>query len=372
MKKKYKVTIMIGSVLLIAILMFICMDGTFLAKKYNSVWSDTYVGKLENDQNKMIAYGLRAASSHNSQPWLIKIISEDTIELYADMDKALHVVDADYKQLLMSQGTFIESYKQGALKYGYVVDIHYSNLNFDDNMPLIATIKANKKANMETVDAISSSTYDAAYSEGDIDLSITLDECMTAYPGFDYTIVESISDVEKLENMLLEGTVIESKDEAATKELLEVFRWTEWEKNEYRYGLTLNTMPGILKPFIQTIMKFSSNNWEAFGDSGIAQFKDRLDKQTKYILIKHDDPSDLEYLYSGEIFQQLIVEVGGYDLRPAIQVLENFEAMKSLNMRFQQEYGIDGEVVMIIGLQEKIGKSASSNPRHLVEDIVIQ
>lgn len=64
--------------------------------------------------------------------------------------------------------------------------------------------------------------------------------------------------------------------------------------------------------------------------------------------------------------------VGGYDLRPAIQVLENFEAMKSLNMRFQQEYGIDGEVVMIIGLQEKIGKSASSNPRHLVEDIVIQ
>lgn len=63
--------------------------------------------------------------------------------------------------------------------------------------------------------------------------------------------------------------------------------------------------------------------------------------------------------------------VGGYDLRPAMQVLENFEAMKSLNMRFQQEYGIDAEVVMIIGLQVKIGKSASSNSRHLVEDIVI-
>ncbi len=64
--------------------------------------------------------------------------------------------------------------------------------------------------------------------------------------------------------------------------------------------------------------------------------------------------------------------MGGYDLRPAMQVLENFEAMKSLNMRFQQEYGIDGEVVLIIGLQEKTDKSARSNPRHLVEDIVIQ
>ncbi len=372
MKKRNKVMMIIGSLLVVVVLVFVSLDGTFLAKKYDSVWSDKYIGGLENDQSKMIAYGIRAASSHNSQPWLVKQIGEDTIELYADMDKALHVVDGDYKQLLMSQGTFIESYKQGAMKYGYGVDITYSVPNFDEKMPLIATIKVHEEANMDTVDAISSSTYDAAYSEGDIDLRKTLDECIAEYPGFNYTIVESSSDVEKLENVLLEGTIIESRDEAATKELLDVFRWTEWEKNEYRYGLSLNTMPGILKPFIQPIMKSSSNNWEAFGDSGITQFKDRLDKQTKYILIKSDNPSNIEYLYSGQIYQKLIFEVSDYDLRPAMQALENFEAMKSLNMQFQQEYGNDGEVVWIIGMQEKTGKSANSNPRHLVEEIIIQ
>lgn len=372
MKKRNKIMIIIGSLLLIAIMVFISMDGTFLSKKYDSVWSDKYIGGLENDQSKMIAYGIRAASSHNSQPWLVKQIGKDTIELYADMDKALHVVDGDYKQLLMSQGTFIESYKQGALKYGYGVDITYSIPNFDEKMPLIATIKMNKEENMDKVDAISSATYDALYSQGDTDLRKTLDECFTEFPGFNYTIVESSSDVEKLENILLEGTIIESKDEAATRELLDVFRWTEWEKNEYRYGLSLNTMLGILKPFIQPIMKSSSNNWEAFGDSGITQFKDRLDKQTKYILIKSDNPSNLEYLYSGQIYQKLIFEVSDYDLRPAMQALENFDAMKSLNMKFQQEYGNDGEVVWIIGMQEKTGKKANSNPRHLIEDIIIQ
>ncbi len=362
----------IGSLLLTAILVFIGLDGTFLTKKYDSVWSDKYIGELENEQYKMIAYGIRAASSHNTQPWRVKLISTDTIELYADMDKALNVVDGDYKQLMMSQGTFIESYKQGALKYGYGVEVTYSVPNFDETMPLIATIKVHKEANMDTVDAISSATYDAEYSEGDYDLRKTLDEVFAEHPGFNYTMIESNADVEKLEGVLLEGTSIESKDEAATKELLDVFRWTEWEKNEYRYGLSLNTMPGILKPFIQPIMKLSSNDWEAFGESGITQFKDRLDKQIKYILIKSDNPGSLEYLYSGQIYQRLIFEVSDYDLRPAMQALENFEAMKSLNMQFQQEYGNDGEVVWIIGLQEKTGKKANSNPRHFIEDIIIQ
>jgi len=372
MEKRNKVMIIIGSFLLIVILAFVCLDGTFLAKKYASVWSNKYIERLENDQSKMIAYAIRAASSHNMQPWLVKPISTDTIELYADMDKALHVVDGDYKQLLMSQGTFIESYKQGALQYGYGVDITYSVPNFSENRPLIATIKVRKKDNMGTVDSISSSTYDSVKSGENTDLRKTLDNCIAEYSGFSYTIVESSLDVERLEAVLLDGTTIESKDEAATKELLDVFRWTEWEKNEYRYGLSLNTMPAILKPFIQPIMKLSSNNWEGFGDSSIKQFKERLVRQNMYVLIKCGNSSNLEYIYSGQIYQKLIFEVSEYDLRPAMQALENFDAMKNLNTQFQQEYGGDGEVVWIIGVQPKIRESAPSNTRHLLEDIIVQ
>ncbi len=366
--------IIIGSLLLVLILAFVCLDGTFLAHKYSSVWSDKYVERLENDQCKMIAYGIRAASSHNMQPWIVKLTSMDTIELYADMEKALHVVDGNYKQLMMSQGTFIESYKQGALLYGYGVDITYSEPDFSEKRPLIATITVQKEDNLAVVDAISSSTHYAVKSDENSELKNMLDQCITEYPGFSYTIIESSADVEKLESVLLEGTNIESKDEAATKELLDVFRFTEWEKNEYRYGLSLNTLPDILKPFVQPLMKYSSNNWRAFGDSSIKQFKERLNLQNKYVLIKCNNPSSFQYVYSGQIYQKLIFEVRNYNLRPAMQALENFDAMKSLNKQFQQEYGGDGEVVWIIGLQEKTSKSAknNSNPRHLVEDILVQ
>lgn len=372
MKKMNKVIIIIGSLLLAVVLVFVSLDGTFLTKKYASVWSEKYINQLENDQLKMIAYGIRAASSHNMQPWKVKQTSSDTIELYADMDKALHVVDGDYKQLLMSQGAFIESYKLGAFIYGYGVDITYSEPDFSKNMPLIATIKVQKKENLGNLDAISSSTYASLKSDRNRDLKKTLDQYTAEYPGFSYTIIELSDDVEKLESVLLEGTTIESKDEKATKELLDVFRFTEWKKNEYRYGLSLNTLPVILKPFIQPIMNFSSSNWEAFGDSSIQQFEGRLATHNKYVLIKCDNFSNLEYIYSGQIFQKLIFEVSDYDLRPAMQALENFDAVNNLNMQFQQEYGSDGEVFMIIGLQEKTNKPATSNPRHLVEDIIIQ
>lgn len=371
MKKGNKVMIIIGCFLLAVILVFVSLDGTFLSRKYDSVWSDSYIEQLENDQTKMIAYGIRAASSHNTQPWLVRQIDSNTIELYADMDKALEIVDGDYKQLLMSQGTFIERYTEAASQYGCDVEITYNELALSDKMPLIATIKVHQTGDAVIADIVSSSTYSSGKSDSGVDFAKTLDRCIAEYPSFSYEIIETDTDVEKLKGMLLEGTIIESKDETATKELLDVFRWTEWEKNEYRYGLSLNTLPGIIKPFIQPIMKFSSSNWEAFGDSSIKQFKERLALQTKYILIKCKTPDKNEYIKSGQIFQELIFEESQYELRPAMQLLENFDAMKDLNKQFQKEYGAGDEVVWIIGVQEKPGASAASNPRQLVEDILV-
>lgn len=372
MKKRNKAMIIIGILLSIIVLLFIGLDGTFISKGKKSVWSDKYIDRLENDLFRMIAYGIRAGSSHNMQPWLIRIVSDDTVELYADMDKALPVVDGDHKQLLMSQGTFIESFRQGALKYGYDTDIKYSVPDLNEKMPLIATIYVRRAANNDTVDAVSASTYDAGSAGKALSLKKALDKCISDFPGFSLSLVSSEVEVKKLKDILLEATIIESRDEAATKELLDVFRWTEWEQNKYRYGLSLNTLPGVLKPFIQPILKFTSKNWQAFGESSITQFKNRLDSQTGYILIKHNKPGCLEYVLSGQVYQRLSSEISDHYLRPAMQVLEDFDAMKSLNYRFRQEYCQDGDVVMIIGLQPGTGKPASSNPRHLVEDLLLK
>jgi len=371
MKKRNKIMIVTVSILLVVVLLFVGFDGSFLNQKYASVWSAKYIEEQDTIQSKLIAYGIRAASSHNTQPWFVKTIDDATIELYADMEKALPVVDGDKKQLLMSQGTFIESYKQGALFYNYSVNVTYHEVDITEDRPLIATLHIQQDTELHGEDSTSGSTYDSLNADNG-DLRVTIDECISDYPGFKYTLVDTESDVEKLEGMLLEGTIIESKDKKATQELLNVFRWTEWDKNKYRYGLSLNTLPTHIRPFVQPLMKILSKDLDSFGESGIKQFKERLEKQTKYILIHRDNPVTLDYVASGQIYQQLVHEVSGYDLRPAMQVLENFDAMKNLNMQFQAEYGKNGDVVWVIGLQEKSDILTNSNPRLLVEDIMIQ
>lgn len=261
----------------------------FLSKKYKSVWSDDYLDTLEDEQSKMIAFALRASSSHNTQPWLVKVTSETTLQLYADLNKSLPIVDGDNKQLLMSQGAFIESYKQIAMQYGYAVQIVYETLNDIEKTPLVATISITKHSDREIVDAVSSSTY-SAISTNNIELNKILMEHTDQFQGLLYTIIDSEDEVLKLQKYLLEGTKIESQDEAATKELLNVFRFTEWEKNQNRFGLSLNNMPAAIKPFIQPILKLTSKNWESFGNSSIDIFEKRLAEETSYILIKCKNP----------------------------------------------------------------------------------
>ncbi len=95
----------------------------------------------DNDMYTIINYAIGAASGHNMQPWLIKITDDNIVQLYADMNKTLPVIDKDNYQLLMSQGTFIGKFVEGAQRLGYETDVDYANINLDDEMPLIAAMK---------------------------------------------------------------------------------------------------------------------------------------------------------------------------------------------------------------------------------------
>ncbi len=369
--KMRNLIVIIFSLIIIIILLFVVLNGSFLKRKYNSVWNENYINKLGEDRLKIIGESIRTTSSHNSQPWLVKLTDNNSVELYADMSKSLDIVDNDKKQLLISEGAFIESFRQSANKYGYDTEVKINNPNLSDSMPLISKMVLFKNNKEKNIDSISSSSY-FLKEKKDENINLILDNIFEKYPKFSYEIIEENNEVDKLENILLKATIIESQDEEAVKELLNVFRFTEWQKNKYRYGLSLASMPEILKLFIQPILNLTSNNWQGFGESSIKQFEQRLENQNKYILIKCDNPNNLDYINCGQIYQNLLFEISSYSLRPAMQVLENFEAMKPLNLQFAKEYNTTVFTMMIIGLDASNTNKKGSNPRHLVDDIIIK
>ena len=56
-----------------------------------------------------LGYAILAPNSHNRQPWLVDLREPDSIVLHVDQDRLLPATDPWFRQIVVSQGTFIEA-----------------------------------------------------------------------------------------------------------------------------------------------------------------------------------------------------------------------------------------------------------------------
>lgn len=81
---------------------------------------------LVNGQNsdflKMVEYGIKAPSGHNTQPWRFKI-NENSIEVYPNFYKELSVVDGNHRELYISLGCATENICISANELGYLYKV---------------------------------------------------------------------------------------------------------------------------------------------------------------------------------------------------------------------------------------------------------
>ena len=62
---------------------------------------------------------------HNRQPWLVKLPAPGHIELYVDRERLLPATDPLSRQIMVSQGTFIEQLDLAARALGQAATIEY-------------------------------------------------------------------------------------------------------------------------------------------------------------------------------------------------------------------------------------------------------
>lgn len=368
MKRKVFMVIFILVILIIGI--FLYLDGTFLKKEYKSVYRDKYIESIDKDLEKIATQAMTAASSHNMQPWLISLDDDSKINLYADMNKTLPVIDQDNKQLLISLGAYLGAFEHYANQYGYVASFEFADIDWDQENPYIASVTI-QEIGLKEVDSVSSSTAKVNLDQRS-DLDLTMTSGINGYENLTYLIIQEGNEFASFQELLLEGTKIESNHEAATKELLSIFRWTEKDKNEYKYGLTLTSLPGILKPFVQPIMKYTAGDWEAFGQSSIQMFEERLEKETAYVVIKTDTATEEDYIRCGMLMQKMSYELNGYYMRPAVQLLQDIDGMEAPSDIFKEEFMNGEDALVILGFRPSDQDSYKPNPRHLLEEILIE
>lgn len=81
-------------------------------------------GARETDPRRwVLAHALLAPHSHNLQSWLVDLRTPGTIALHCDLQRLLPETDPQSRQILMSQGTFLEVLASAAREKGLRADI---------------------------------------------------------------------------------------------------------------------------------------------------------------------------------------------------------------------------------------------------------
>jgi hypothetical protein len=81
-------------------------------------------GTQESDLRRwLLGYAILAPHSHNLQSWQVDLAEPDTITLYCDRERLLPETDPLSRQIMMSQGTFLELLDLAARERGLRADI---------------------------------------------------------------------------------------------------------------------------------------------------------------------------------------------------------------------------------------------------------
>lgn len=84
----------------------------------------------------ILAHAILAPHSHNLQSWLVDLREPDVITLHMDLRRLLPETDPYSRQMVMSQGTFLELLNQAARQRGYRADMQLFPLGaFDRKSP---------------------------------------------------------------------------------------------------------------------------------------------------------------------------------------------------------------------------------------------
>lgn len=385
-KLKFIITGVVGLVCIV-FAGLLCISGIFVKPVYLKPWQKDYGKSFKDPRIGIAAYGLLAANGHNMQPWKIKLDKSDNsvFYLYADSARITGEVDPFARQMMVSQGTFLEDAAIGGAYSGYITKMElYPEGNYDetdlpgsmDRVPVakITLAKADPDGGklFDTIflpDTNRSAYQDIPLSQEEINRLKGINED----PDLTLEIYKDAESIEKLGNIAMEGIRIEAGVDRVMEESDVIFRSNEYEKNKYRFGFSVEGQgtDGIIKHLLQGLVTVfpALNQGKAASDTFMKSGKTSVDHTPAYILIKSKDNSRVNQVKSGMLYSRLIAAAHtlGLVMQPLSQPLEEYPEMKEVYDEIHRDYAPEGGTIQML---IRIGRPTQEAPLSMRQDVM--
>lgn len=391
-KRKVKKTMTIilsciGALLIMAFASLFIISGIFESPKYLEPWQKTYSQKFDDPRVRLAACGLLAANGHNMQPWKIRLDKADptVFYLYADSGRLTNEVDPFARQIMITQGTFLEYVVIAGDESGYQTSVDLFPEGGYDEQKLSESMKTKPVAKIILTKnkPQSSPLYDflflpdtnrAVYQSNKLTAEqINQLEAINAGVNMSIKIFQDKENIDKLRNYAMKGATIEAGVNRVMKESETVFRANEYQKNKYRYGFSVEGQgtSGIMRHIMQGLVTLfpSMNSGKAASDLFIQSTRTSVDNTPAYAMIISADNSRSSQVKSGMLYSRLILTAHrlGFVMQPLSQVLEEYPEMKEPYSSIHHEYASDrGTIQMLV----RLGKPTKDVPQSMRRDVM--
>jgi hypothetical protein len=388
-KVKKMVVISISSVLallLIASAALFFAGGWLQPRHYLQPWDKHYATSFGDPRIRLAAYGLLAANGHNMQPWIIKLDrnNSNVFYLYADANRMSPMADPDARQLMVTQGTFLEyvSVAGQALGYPATIDLFPDGTFDEQHLAQSMTAKPVARITLGRAAAQKSPLFDAVYIP-DTNREAYRPTPLTsaqkrAFEALLTTNVRTIvygdqKNVTALGKIALDSAVIEAHTPRVMKEAGAIFRANEYQKNQTRYGFSFEGQgtSGFKLYFMQgliTLLPFL-NSSSAASDLMIQSTRTELAHTPAYAMILSGSNSRTDQVRSGMFYSQLNLTASslGLAVQPVSQALEEYPEMQKQYSDIHDKYAPDGQTIQML---VRVGTPTQNVPQSMRRDVM--
>ena len=380
-----------GICLILFSVLFI-IGGGFMKQTYMEPWSKNYAAKYSDPRVRLVADGLLAASSHNMQPWKIKLDNTDPMVfyLYADSSRMTEEVDPYARQMMISQGTFLEYAAIAGEEEGWNIEIDlFPDGTYDESqLAESMDIKPVAKITLSKTQPKNSPLYDAtflpdtnreAYKPTRLSASqVSAIESLSIGNDVSIKLMQDQASLNRIGEYALQSATIEAGVTRVMDESGAIFRANEYRKNKYRYGFSVEGQgaSGFMKHILQGVLTVfpSLNTGKAASQNFINYTRTSIDNTPAYAMIVTSDNSRITQVESGMLYSKLVLTAHtlGLAMQPLSQVLEEYPEMEAPYAAFKQAYAPDGGTVQMLFRVGEPTKSAPLSMRRDVMDFIIE
>jgi hypothetical protein len=324
-----------------------------------------------------LSHALLAPHAHNLQSWLVDLDTPDTIVLRLDLRRLLPETDPWSRQLVISQGTFLELLVMAAKQRGYSADVSmFPEGEFDDQAPdnrPTARVRLAKDSSV-SADPLFAHVFDRHTHRGlyesripDAQARQALANSVKDFPVQLGLVTSEDASMQQHRAIAMDAWRIEMQTPHTLLESYKVLRVGPQEIAQYRDGISLNTpmVRGLVA--LNLFDRSKPSEPDSFAIKGqISEFNNKMSTTPACVWLSTSDNSRSTQMLCGRAYVrlQLAATALGLRMHPLSQALQEYPEQTN-NYKAIHELLVGKDSTATVQMWTRLGyaPAGSASPR---------